>query len=345
MSGSKPNLYGWNRDELRELIERHAAPSFHAGQIYRWLYARRRFDVTGWTNLALPLRSKIAAETRIDPGRLADRAQADDGTVKFQVRLAGGGDVECVRMLQTGRTTLCISSQVGCALDCDFCLTGKMGFVRNLFPGEIVGQVALMLEDSGPDTDRFNIVFMGMGEPLHNYDAVMAAVRLLVDPEGFGLSRRRITISTAGLVPAIEQLAREALRPRLAVSLNATTDEVRSRLMPINRKYDIARLIEACSSFARTTGDGFTFEYVLLEGINDSPQDLQRLAVLLRGLPAKLNLIPFNAVPGQLDYRAPSRERVTAFRDGLLDRQVRTSIRWSRGANARAACGQLALPR
>ena len=246
-------------------------------------------------------------------------------------------------MLHAGRTTLCVSSQVGCALDCDFCLTGKMGLSRQLTAGEIVGQVALMIEESEPDADRYNVVFMGMGEPLHNYSAVMAGVRLLVDPEGFGLSRRRITISTAGLVPAIERLAREPLRPRLAVSLNATTDEVRSRLMPINRKYDIARLVEACASFARSTGDGLTFEYVLLEGINDSPQDLRRLAALVRGLPAKLNLIPFNAVPGQLDYQAPSRERVTAFRDGLLERRIRASIRWSRGADALAACGQLAL--
>ena len=341
MPPSKPNLYGWSRHELQELLERHAAAPFHAGQIYRWLYARRRFDVSGWTDLGLALRSKIAAETTVDPGRLADRVLADDGTVKFRVRLAGGGDVECVRMLQAARTTLCVSSQVGCALDCDFCLTGKMGFVRHLTPGEIVGQVALMVQDAGPDAERYNIVFMGMGEPLHNYDAVMAAVGLLVDPQGFGLSRRRITISTAGLVPAIEQLAREALRPRLAVSLNATTDEVRSRLMPINRKHDIARLLEVCGSFARRTGDRFTFEYVLLEGINDSPQDLERLADLLRGLPAKLNLIPFNAVPGRLDYRAPSREHITAFRDGLLHRQVPASIRWSRGAEARAACGQL----
>ena len=188
MPRERPNLYGWSRDELRELLERHAAPPFHAGQIYRWLYARRRFDVNDWTDLALPLRSTIAAETKVDPGQLADRVLADDGTVKYRVRLAGGGDVECVRMLQAGRTTLCLSSQVGCALDCDFCLTGKMGFVRHLTAGEIVGQVALMIGDRGAETDRYNVVFMGMGEPLHNYDAVMAAFRLLVDPEGFGLS-------------------------------------------------------------------------------------------------------------------------------------------------------------
>ncbi len=343
MPDHKPNLYGQNCEELQEFLERHSTAAYHAEQIYRWLYARRRLDVNDWTDLSLSLRSRIAAEAEIDPGKLVHRVLADDGTVKFRVQLAGGGSVECVRMLQGERTTLCVSSQVGCALDCDFCLTGKMGLSRQLTAGEIVGQVALMIEDSASDVDRYNVVFMGMGEPLHNYRAVMAAVRLLLDPQGFGLSRRRITISTAGLVPAIERLAREAVRPRLAVSLNATTDEVRSRLMPINRKYDIARLIEACASFARSTGDGFTFEYVLLEGINDSQEDLRRLAGLVRGLPAKINLIPFNAVPGQLDYRTPSRERVTDFRDGLLDRRVRASIRWSRGADARAACGQLAL--
>ena len=342
--GEKPNLYGWNRDELQAFLERYDIPPFHAGQVYRWLYAHHLFDVEGWTDLALPLRSRIAAEATVDPGRSTLRVSADDGTVKFLVQLPGGGNVECVRMLQSERTTLCISSQVGCALDCDFCLTGKMGFVRNLTAGEIVGQVSLMVRDAGPEAGTYNIVFMGMGEPLHNFKAVMAAFRLLIDPQGFALSRRRITVSTAGLVPAIERLAGEPLRPRLAVSLNATTDEVRNRLMPINRKYGIARLVQACRSYADRTGDGFTFEYVLLDGINDSPQDLERLAALLRGGPAKLNLIPFNPVPGRLAYRAPERERVVAFRDGLLRLRVPASIRWSRGAEARAACGQLALP-
>jgi 23S rRNA (adenine2503-C2)-methyltransferase len=199
-----------------------------------------------------------------------------------------------------------------------------------------------MQDDAGPGDGRFNIVFMGMGEPLHNYDGVIAAVRLLADPEGFGLSRQRITVSTAGIVPAIGRLAGEPVRPRLAVSLNATTDEVRGRLMPINRKYDLASLVDACASFVRTTGEPITFEYVLLDGINDFDADVGRLAALVRRAPAKLNLIPYNPVPERPAYRAPRRERVAAFRDRLLARGVSVSIRWSRGADARAACGQLA---
>jgi 23S rRNA (adenine2503-C2)-methyltransferase len=335
-------LYGLGRPQLAELMARLDAPAFHAGQIYRWLYGRSCFDVGRWTDLARNLRARLGAEATVDPGRIVNRTRADDGTVKYRVRTAGGGDVECVRMLQDDRTTLCVSSQLGCALDCGFCLTGKMGFVRHLTAGEIVGQLALMQREPGLDASRFNIVFMGMGEPLHNYDGVMDAVRLLVDPEGFGLSRRRITVSTAGLVPAILRLADEPVRPRLAVSLNATTDEVRDRLMPINRKYDIARLIEACHEFAGTTGDRLTLEYVLLEGVNDTRADAERLEALVRRAPFKLNLIPFNPVPGKLDYRAPSEEQVGGFQRRLLARGVPVSVRWSRGRGARAACGQLA---
>jgi 23S rRNA (adenine2503-C2)-methyltransferase len=342
-ASDKPNLFGLDRDELATFVERYGAERFHARQIYRWLYAKRRFDAQAWTDLAGDLRSKIADDATVEPGRIAERAEAHDGTLKYRVRLAGGGDVECVLMRQSGRTTLCLSSQVGCALDCDFCLTGKMGFTRHLTAGEIVGQVTLMQDDADLGDERFNVVFMGMGEPLHNYDGVMAAVRLLTDPDGFGLSRRRITVSTSGLVPAIERLATEPRRPRLAVSLNATTDELRTRLMPVNRKYDIRRLVQACTAFAQASGERFTFEYVLLAGVNDSDADMERLAALVRPLAAKLNLIPFNPVPEQLPYRAPTRTRILALRDRLLTLGVAASIRWSRGADARAACGQLAI--
>ncbi len=202
--------------------------------------------------------------------------------------------------------------------------------------------MALILDDFDLGDRSFNVVFMGMGEPLHNYDGVMAATRLLVDPHGFGISWRRITVSTAGLVPGIERMAKEPVRPRLAVSLNATTDDVRNRLMPVNRKYDIRQLVDACAAFARETGERFTFEYVLLAGVNDSEEDVGRLAALVRRTAAKLNLIPFNPVAGRLPYRAPSRERVLEFRDRLLALHVPASVRWSRGAEARAACGQLA---
>ena len=339
---ARPNLYGLDRRELARFLSTYESPEFHAAQIYRWLYAKRIYGPERWTDLSKALRSRLAAYAEVRPGQIRARTEAADGTIKYLVSLPGGGAVESVFMLQRGRATLCLSSQVGCALDCDFCLTGKMGFTRHLSPGEIVGQVALIQQDRQLDSP-FNVVFMGMGEPLHNYDHVLAAFRLLIDEQGFGLSRRRITVSTVGLVPGIERLAREPARPRLAVSLNATSDAVRDRLMPVNRKYPIARLRKALQRFARDTGDRFTFEYVLLRGVNDSDEDVSRLARLARDLPVKINLIPFNPVPGRLRYEAPPRQRILEFRARLLRLRRPAGIRWSRGAEAQAACGQLAL--
>ena len=336
------NLFGMTRDELGGVLEPLGAKPFHADQVFRWLYARGTFEPASWTDLPKALRARIASDAEVRPPRIDGRAEAADGTVKYRIVLPEGGVVESVLMRQRDRVTMCLSSQVGCALDCRFCLTAKMGFVRHLSPGEIVGQVALLREDHRL-TDPFNVVFMGMGEPLHNYDGVVAALRLLTDPDGFALSRKRITVSTSGLAPAIERLAEEPVRPRLAVSLNATTDAVRDRIMPVNRKYPIARLLEACRRFAAKTGERFTFEYVLLAGVNDTDADVVRLGSLLKRHPAKLNLIPFNPVPGWLPYTSPPRERIVAIRDRLLRAGLPVSIRWSRGLEARAACGQLAL--
>lgn len=342
---SRINLYGLGRPGLRRLLEEAGAAPYHADQAFRWLYRLDRLDPSAWTDLPLALRSRILDGARVEEGSIDDRAEAADGTVKCRIALAEGDAVETVLLVQSGRATLCLSTQVGCALGCRFCLTGRMGFLRNLGPGEIVGQVALAKRERALGDGPFNVVLMGMGEPLRNYDAVIEAFRLLTDPEGFGLSHRRITLSTAGLAPEIERLAREPRRPRLAVSLNATTDEIRDRLMPINRRFPIARLREACRVFARETGDGFTFEYVLLAGVNDSDADVARLARIARAHPAKLNLIPFNPVPGQLDFRPTARERTIEIRDRLAAMDVRVAIRWSRGAEARAACGQLAVER
>jgi len=340
---TRPNLYGLDRPALEAWIEAHGAPVFHGRQIYRWIYERGVVNPQGWTDLPGALRDLVGRHAVVDPGTVLDRREATDGTVKFEVGLSDGLSVEAVHMVQSDRVTLCISSQVGCALACDFCLTGKMGLRRHLTRGEILGQVGLIRQERGMGDRPFNIVFMGMGEPLHNYDAVLGAYRVLTDDAGFGLSRKRVTVSTSGLVPQIERLADEPSGPRLAVSLNATTDELRDRIMPINRKYPIAKLLEACRHYARTTGNRFTLEYVLLGGINDSDADVERLARMVRALPAKLNLIPFNAVEELLDYRSSSRKRVLWIRDRLLDERVPVSIRWSRGADARAACGQLAL--
>jgi len=343
MDAALPNLYGLSREALAAPLEALGARGYAAGQVYRWMYGRRVLDPARWTDLPLPLRQRIAETCRVDPGRIEGRTEAPDGTLKVRIALHDGRAVEAVHMVQAGRVTLCLSSQAGCALGCTFCLTGTMGLLRHLDPGEIVGQVALLQEDRGLAGDRFNIVFMGMGEPLHNYEAVLAAFRLLTDPEGFALSRRRITLSSAGLAPAIERLAEEPKGPRLAVSLNATTDLQRDRLMPINRKYPLERLLAACRTFARAHGDRFTFEYVLLHGVNDSDADVDRLGRILARHPAKLNLIPFNAVPDRLPFHPPPRARVVEIRDRLLARGLPVSIRWSRGAEVRAACGQLAV--
>jgi 23S rRNA (adenine2503-C2)-methyltransferase len=342
-SSDSVNLFGFDRERIAATLARFDAPGFHAGQVYRWIYGKGRFDVEAWTDLPRDLRSALSRVAHVDPGALAGRAVASDGTVKYRARLAGGGEVECVYLVQSERVTLCVSSQVGCALGCDFCLTARMGLVRQMDAGEIAGQVALIRRDRDLSRTPINLVFMGMGEPLHNYDAVLAAIRLLTDTEGFAIPARRITVSTSGLAPAIERLAAEARRPRLAVSLNATTDAVRDRLMPINRRYPIDRLLEACRRFRDIAEERFTFEYVLLAGINDGDDDIARLAGIVRRCGAKLNLIPFNAVPEWLDYRPPERSRIVEFRDRLLRRGAPASIRWSRGADARAACGQLAL--
>jgi 23S rRNA (adenine2503-C2)-methyltransferase len=339
----RPNLYGLSRAELASRLTAAGSPAYHGEQIFRWLYARRRLTAGSWTDLPVRLRRQLEAETRVEAPEIVSRTESRDGTVKYAVRLPDGGVVETVYMIQRERRTLCVSSQVGCALACEFCLTARMGLKRHLDPGEIVGQIALIQEDRAIGALPFNVVFMGMGEPLHNYDGVLAAYRILTDPAGFGLSRRRIVVSTSGLAPAIERLSAEPEPPRLAVSLNATTDAVRDRLMPVNRRYPIARLLEACRRYVERSGERFTIEYVLLAGINDTDADLARLAKLLRKTPAKLNLIPFNPVPGWLAYRPPERERILAIRDRILAADLPVSIRWSRGADARAACGQLAL--
>jgi 23S rRNA (adenine2503-C2)-methyltransferase len=339
----RPNLFGMSRAELACRLEKLGAPRYHGDQVFRWLYAKRRFDPAAFTDLPKTMRAQLSASERIETPKIAGRVRAADGTVKYAISLPGGGTVESVYMVQRDRVTMCLSSQVGCALMCDFCLTARMGLVRHLTAGEIVGQVALIQDDQSLGDRPFNIVFMGMGEPLHNYDGVLAAFRLLTDAEGFAISKRRITLSTSGLAPEIERLAAEPVRPRLAVSLNATTDDLRDRLMPVNRKYPIERLLAACQRFARVTGEKFTFEYVLLAGVNDTNADVSRLAKLLRSHPAKLNLIPFNPVPGWLAYDAPERSRIVEIRDRLLALGLPVSIRWSRGTDARAACGQLAV--
>ena len=254
--------------------------------------------------------------------------------------LEDGRRIEAVYIPDTPRQTFCISSQVGCAMDCDFCLTGKMGFVRHLTPAEIAGQVRVLADATGLAGTPFNIVLMGMGEPLHNYDSVMTTIRILCDEQGMAVAPRRITLSTVGLVPAMEKLAQEPIMPNLAVSLHATTDAQRDRLVPINRKYPLEALIDACKRFPLKRRSRITFEYVLLDGVNDTPEDARRLVRLLDEVKAKVNLLPLNAAPG-IPYERPSDARVDRFARLLAEHGLTVSVRKSRGRDIRAACGQL----
>jgi len=337
------NLYGLSVEELSEALSPLEPRPFTARQIAAHLYARRLLDFDRMTDLPAKLRAELARSFTIQLPSPAETLVSRDGTTRYVLSLPSAGSVEAVFIPSGKRATLCISSQSGCALGCTFCMTGTLGLLRHLSSGEIAGQVALLMDLHRLRPNCFNIVFMGMGEPLHNYQALKAALRLLCDRRtGFGISPGHITVSTAGLAPAIEKLAAEEIVPRLAVSLNATTDEARSRIMPINKSYPILSLMEACGKFLREAGQRLTLEYVMLSGVNDSREDLPRLARLASSLPARVNLIPFNATP-ELPFQPSPMEQVRRFRDGLLKRGVRASIRASRGPDIRAACGQLSF--
>ncbi len=330
-------------DQLRRLAERWGLPAYRASQLYHALYVEKRFDFARMTNLPLALRERLAAEAVVGLPEIVGRFHSRDGSVRYLLRLSDGKTIETVWMPEKNRQTLCISSQAGCAVDCHFCATAQLGLIRNLTDGEIVGQVlAVLAEHRGELLPRTNIVLMGQGEPLLNYEPTLAAVRRFADPEGMNLPLRRITLSTSGIVPGIRRLAAEPARPKLAVSLNATTDEQRDAIMPINRKYPIADLLAACRDHPLRPWERVTFEYVLLGGFNDSPDDAHRLIELTRGLRCKINLIPWNAVP-ELPYRAPTDEAVETFRQILRAARRLALIRRSRGQDVFAACGQLAL--
>jgi 23S rRNA (adenine2503-C2)-methyltransferase len=315
-------------------------PKFRARQVFRWIYRRGVTDFEQMSDLSLELRGQLAGRFRISTPELVHEARSTDGTRKFLFQLADGKRIESVFIPDTPKQTFCISSQVGCAMDCDFCLTGKMGFIRNLTVAEIAGQVRVLAEATNLREKPFNIVLMGMGEPLHNYDAVMSSLRVLAEGQGLAIPPRRVTLSTVGVIPAMEKLAKEPVMPNLAVSLHATTNATRDRIAPINRKYPLEQLLDTCRRFPLNRRRQIMFEYVLLDGVNDTPEDARRLASLLGDVKAKVNLLPLNAAPG-LPYERPSDERVSAFGKILADRGIWVSVRKSRGRDIRAACGQL----
>jgi 23S rRNA (adenine2503-C2)-methyltransferase len=328
------------RSTLERVLAERGIERFRGRQLFGWIYKRGVVTFDAMTNLPRELRAGLATDFLIVTPELVARERSADGTEKFLLQLADGRRIESVFIPDTPANTFCISTQVGCAMACSFCLTGKMGLVRNLTAGEIAGQVRVLADALGLRGRAFNIVLMGMGEPLHNYDETMKALRILNDPEGLALPMRRVTLSTVGLLPALERLAREPLMPNLAISLHAPSDVLRGELVPINKKYGISDIIAACKRFPLKKRARITFEYVLLAGVNDRPEDARALAKLLAGVKSKVNLIPLNAAAG-IPYDRPSDQSVDRFGQILADRGLTVSVRKSRGRDIRAACGQL----
>ncbi len=340
MTPARPDLAELEVAELEAALEARGCERFHARQVYRWIHRRAVTDFERMTDLSRTLRDRLATDFVLTTPRVVSDERSADGTRKFLLELADGRRIETVFIPDTPAMTFCISTQVGCAMACDFCLTGKMGLVRNLTAGEIAGQVRVLAAATGLLDAPFNVVLMGMGEPLHNYEQTMKALRVLHAEHGLAVSPRRVTLSTVGIVPGLERLAREPLMPNLAISLHATTDEQRTRLVPPNRKYSLADILETCRRFPLKKRSRITFEYVLLDGVNDSVEDARRLVKLLAGIRAKVNLIPLNPAPG-IPYERPSDARVDRFAQVLADRHLTVSVRKSRGRDIRAACGQL----
>jgi 23S rRNA (adenine2503-C2)-methyltransferase len=336
----RPDLAELDVPELESALAERGFERFHARQLFRWIYRRGITDFEHMTDLSRGLRAVLGAGFNLSTPRIVADHRSQDGTRKLMLELADHRRIEAVFIPDTPSMTFCISTQVGCAMACDFCLTGRMGLVRNLTAGEIAGQVRVLAAATGLLDAPFNIVLMGMGEPLHNYDATMKALRMLHAEHGLAVSPRRVTLSTVGIVPGLERLGREPLMPNLAISLHATTDEQRSALVPPNRKYPLQAILDACRGFPLRNRSRITFEYVLLAGVNDTPEDARRLVRLLGGIRAKVNLIPLNPAPG-IPYDRPSDERVNRFAQLLADRHLTVSVRKSRGRDIRAACGQL----
>ncbi len=351
----KVNLVGLTREALRAALIEAGVPErqakMRARQIWQWIYQKGVRDFALMSNLAKDLRTQLAQSCEIAVPEVVTRQVSADGTRKYLVRIAGGHEVEVVYIPEEGRGTLCVSSQVGCTLTCSFCHTGTQKLVRNLTAAEIVGQVMIARDDLGewpklgvpnPPEARLlsNVVLMGMGEPLYNFDNVRDAMKIVMDPEGIALSRRRITLSTSGVVPEIARTAQE-IGCLLAVSFHATTDTVRDTLVPINKRWNIATLLEALRAYPKASNsERITFEYVMLKGVNDSDEDAHRLVELIRGIPAKINLIPFNEWPGA-PYQRSSNNRIRAFGDIVNAAGYASPVRKPRGEDIMAACGQL----
>ena len=335
----KENLTGYTLEELEDFAERIGEKRFRGRQLFSWIYQKKITDFADMTNIAKALRSKLTDIAEIGQLQLEEKASSPaSDSIKYLFRLKNGHFVESVYIPEAGRRTLCVSSQVGCALKCAFCATGKIGFKKNLSAGEIVDQVLQVERDIG--VELTNIVFMGMGEPFMNYDEVLKACYLIRHEEGLAIGYRHIVISTAGIVPAIYRYTEEGHRFKLAISLNSPFNETRTKLMPISGKYSLDKLMEAIRYYVRKSRRRPTFEYVLLADINDRRQDALQLKKLVQDIPCKINLIPYN--PTVETFRSPATEHIERFAEWLRPIKAPISVRWSKGADIEAACGQLA---
>jgi len=340
------NLFGLERPALEALLEGLGEPRYRARQLYVWLYQKHAQSLAAMTNLAKPLRASLAKGFALRWPEVAERQRSADGTVKFLFQLDGGATIESVYIPEARRRTICISTQAGCPLKCAFCLTGIAGYQRNLKPWEILGQVATVmaeaaaLDPAGAPDRAWNVVVMGMGEPLLNYDATLAALRVLMDPDGFAITPKRLTLSTVGILPALEKLMTEPVRPNLAISLHAPSSALRRELMPIEEKYRMEDVIAAAHRYPIPRGGLVTYEYVMLRDVNDRASHARELARLLKGSRSKVNLIPLNPAP-EIPFGAPRSVSVDSFCRILAAADVTVSVRRPRGQDILAACGQL----
>jgi 23S rRNA (adenine2503-C2)-methyltransferase len=339
---ARKNLFGLDRDGLEAVMDELGEPAYRARQLYVWLYRRRVRDLAAMTDFGKPLRARLESGFEIRWPEVASREVSRDGTIKYLFRLDDGATIESVFIPEERRRTICISTQAGCPLKCAFCLTGIAGYKRNLKPWEILGQVATVMEEAPRAEKAWNIVVMGMGEPLLNYEATVHALRIFMDPEAFAVAPKKLTLSTVGILPALEKLMTEPVRPNLAISLHAPEPGLRRRLMPIEEKYELAEVVAAAQRYPIPRGGRVTYEYVLLKGVNDSATHARQLARLLRGTRAKVNLIPLNPA-ADIPFEAPTPGAVDAFAGILADAHVTVSVRRPRGQDILAACGQLHL--
>jgi 23S rRNA (adenine2503-C2)-methyltransferase len=340
----QPNLFGLEHDALASLVSALGQPSYRARQLYSWLYQRRVRSIGDMTNLSKALRDALGQTHTLRWPTVGERRTSQDGSVKYLFRLDDGASVESVFIPEERRRTICISTQAGCPLKCAFCLTGIAGFERNLASWEILGQVATVMDEAppleSPQAPPWNVVVMGMGEPLLNYDATLAALRVLMDPKGFAVPPRKLTLSTVGILPALERLMDEPVRPNLAISLHAPNAALRRALMPVEGKYPLQDVIAMAQRYPNPRGGRVTYEYVLLRDVNDTPAHARQLARLLAGKSAKVNLIPLNPAP-EIPFKQPTAKALDTFCGVLTAADVTVSVRRSRGRDILAACGQL----